>query len=134
MRWDKVTQNAAVFKGRDSYTGIDKVSRDFVGIGLNFTPTWFQVFPGVDLLAPMAYSRGLSGNAAVFVGGNENAGNYALGVAAGIYSKYRVDLKYTGYFGNYATNPATGAASTFNGVNAVLSDRGWWSLTLKATF
>ena len=76
----------------------------------------------------------MNGNAAVFVGGNEEAGNYSAGVAADIYSKYRVDLKYTGYFGNYSTNPATGAATVYNGVNALLSDRGWWSLTLKATF
>ena len=58
----------------------------------------------------------------------------AAGVAADIYSKYRIDLKYTGYFGNYSTNPATGAATTFNGVFGSLSDRGWWSLTFKTTF
>src|SRR5262249_12852490 len=53
MHWIKVTQNEAVFKGRDSYTGIDKPSRDFIGLAFNITPTWFQVYPGVDLLAPM---------------------------------------------------------------------------------
>lgn len=134
MHWASVTQNAAVFKGRDSYTGIDKPSRDYFGLAFNITPTWFQVYPGVDLIAPMSYSRGLNGNAAVFLGGNEEAGNFALGLAADIYAKYRIDLKYTGYFGNYTTNPATGAASVFNGVNAALSDRGWWSLTFKTTF
>ena len=76
----------------------------------------------------------MNGNAAVFLGGNENAGNYAVGVAADIYSKYRVDLKYTGYMGDYSTNPATGGATTFNGVFGALSDRGWWSLTFKTTF
>jgi len=134
MHWIKVTQNAAVFKGRDSYTAIDKPSRDFIGLAFNITPTWFQVLPGMDLLAPISYSRGMNGNAAVFLGGNENAGNYAVGLAADIYSKYRVDLKYTGYFGDYSTNPATGAATTFNGVFGSLSDRGWVSLTLKTTF
>jgi len=134
MHWANVTQNYAVFRGRDSYTNIDKVSRDYVGIAFNFTPTWFQVLPGVDLLAPLSYSRGLSGNAAVLSGGNEDAGNFALGIAADIYAKYRIDLKYTGYFGNYSTNPATGAATVFNGLNANLSDRGWVSLTFKTTF
>ena len=133
-RWARVTQNEAVFKGRNGYTAIDRVTRDFVGLAFNATPTWFQVLPGVDVLAPMSYSRGLSGNSAVFVGGNEDAGNYAVGVAADIYSKYRIDLKYTGYFGNYSTNPANGSALVTNGVNATLSDRAWWSLTLKATF
>ena len=54
MRWARVTQNEAVFKGRDSYQQIDRVSKDFVGLAFNVTPTWFQVFPGVDLLAPMS--------------------------------------------------------------------------------
>jgi len=134
MHWASVTQNMAVFKGRDSYTGLDKVSRDYVGIGINFTPTWFQVLPGADLLAPISYARGISGNAAVQSGGNEDAGNYAVGLALDLYSKYRFDLKYTGYFGNYSTNPATGAATVFNGVNAALSDRGFVSLTFKTTF
>jgi len=134
MHWAKVTQNAAVFKGRESYTGIDKPSRDYVGLAVNFTPTWFQVLPGMDLLAPVTYSRGLNGNAAVFLGGNEAGGNYSVGVAADLYSKYRIDLKYTGYFGDYSTNPATGAATGFNGVFGSLADRGWVSLTFKTTF
>jgi len=134
MHWASVTQNEAVFKGRDSYTAIDKVSRDYLGIAFNVTPTWFQVLPGMDLLAPMSYSRGISGNAAVLLGGNQDAGSYALGIAADIYSKYRIDLKYTGYFGNYSTNPVTGAATAFNGTYASLSDHGWVSLTFKTTF
>jgi hypothetical protein len=80
----------------------------------------------------------MNGNAAVFLGGNESAGSWAAGIAADIYSKYRVDLKYTGYFGDYSTNPATGTvippSGVFNGVFSSLSDRGWWSLTFKTTF
>jgi hypothetical protein len=45
MRWDKVTQNMAVFKGNPAYTGIDKVSKNYFGLAINFTPTWFQVLP-----------------------------------------------------------------------------------------
>ena len=140
MRWLSVTQNEAVFKGRGNYlladgsAPIDKVSKNFAGLGINFTPTWFQVFPGVDFSAPIAWSQGLSGNAAVALGGNRNAGNYSLGVAADIYQKYKVTLQYIGYYGNYATDPTTGAATVTNGTTATLSDRGWASLTLKATF
>ena len=116
MRWLSVTQNEAVFKGRGNYvnadgsTPIDKVTKNYAGLGINFTPTWFQVFPGVDLSAPIAWSQGLSGNAAVLLGGNKGAGNYSLGVAADIYQKYKVSLQYIGYYGNYSTDPATGAA------------------------
>ena len=133
MRWLKVTQNMAVFKGRDGYSLIDAVSRDYWGLGVNFTPTWFQVFPGVDLLAPLSFSVGLAGNAAVSSGGNEGTGQFGVGVALDIYSKYRVDLKYVGFFGDYSTN-ATGAAFVTNGPTAGLSDRGFVALTLKATF
>src|SRR5204863_7276590 len=43
MRWAKVTQNEAVFKGRANYlnpdgsTPIDKVTKNFVGVAVNFT-------------------------------------------------------------------------------------------------
>ena len=139
MQWLKVTQNEAVFRGRDNYTAIDKVTRNFVGLAVNFTPTWFQVFPGVDMLAPISWGGGLSGNAAVLFGGNEGGGNYSAGIAADIYQKYRIDLKYTGYYGDYSTDPtrltpAGGVLGVANGVNAALSDRGWVSLTFKTTF
>ena len=42
-------------------------SKNFFGLAINFTPTWFQVFPGVDLLAPVTWSQGISGNSAVAV-------------------------------------------------------------------
>jgi hypothetical protein len=133
MQWARVTQNAAAFKGASTYTGIDKVSRDYLGLAINFTPTWFQVFPGVDLTAPVTWSQGLSGNAAVQLGGNEGTGTWSAGIGADIYQKYKVSLAYNGYFGNYSTT-ATGAMSVPNGVIAALSDRGWVSLTLKTTF
>ena len=84
----------------------------------------------------MTWSQGISGNAAVAFGGSENAGNWSIGIAADIYQKYRIDLKYSDYYGDFAT--ATTAAGTVmtvpNGANASLSDRGWVSLTFKTTF
>lgn len=132
-RWDKVTQGKAVFKGRDDYTGVDKVTRDFVGLSVNFTPTWYQVFPGVDLSAPVSFSVGVSGNSAVAAGGNEDAGSYSVGLAADVYQKYRFDLKYVDFFGPYRTD-ASGAITSSNGVNPLLKDRGFLSFTFKTTF
>ena len=139
MQWSKVTQNEAVFKGRSSYAQIDKPSKNFFGLAINFTPTWFQVWPGVDLLAPLTWNQGISGNSAVAFGGSEDGGNWSAGVAADIYQKYRIDLKYSAYFGNYSTTPtgatpAGGVMGVPNGANASLSDRGWVSLTFKTTF
>jgi hypothetical protein len=137
MTWLSVNQNEAVFKGRSNYVNagcactLDKVSKSYYGLAINFTPTWFQVFPGVDFLAPMAWNGGIGGNAAVSGGGNNGAGSYSLGVAADIYQRYRVDLKYVGYYSKYATNPTTGAISAFSGA---LIDRGWVALTFKMAF
>jgi hypothetical protein len=133
MEWAKVTQNMAVFKGNAAYAGIDKVSKNFFGLAINFTPTWFQVLPGMDLSAPLTWSQGLSGNAAVQLGGNKGAGTWSAGVAADIYQKYRVQLSYNGYYGDYSLTP-TGAMNVANGTSAALSDRGWISLTYKTTF
>lgn len=133
MTWLSVTQNEAVFKGRSNYTGIDKPDKNYFGLGLNFTPTWYQVFPGIDMYAPLTWSQGISGNAAVTSGGNDGTGNWSAGVAMDIQQKYRVDLKYTGYYGSYSTLP-NGAMNVPNGVSAALSDRGFVSLTFKTTF
>jgi hypothetical protein len=133
MMWDKVTQNEAVFKGRPGYSNVDRVSKSYFGLAINLTPTWFQVVPGVDLLAPITWSQGLSGNAAVQAGGNDGTGSYSFGLAADVYNRYRFDLKYVGFYGNYQTN-AAGVATQTNGAIAGLSDRGFINFTFKTTF
>ncbi|MEJ8821589.1 DUF1302 domain-containing protein [Variovorax humicola] len=136
-RWLGVTQNPGAFKGSAAYranpANIDAVSKDYFGLGLNFTPTWYQVFPGVDLSMPLSWSGGLSGNSAVTSGGNEKAGSFGIGIAADLYSKYSVALRYVGFYGDYVKTPA-GALNVANGTNAVLSDRGHVLLTFKTTF
>lgn len=137
FQWNRVasvTRGAEFYKGRDSYTGIDRVSKDFFGLSLNYTPTWFQVFPGVDLMAPVAYSVGLKGNSAVNSGGNKSAGNYSFGVAFDVYQKYRFDIKYADFFGPFVTDPTTGAITSQAGVSPLLKDRGFLSFTFKTTF
>ncbi|GAB2596413.1 hypothetical protein GCM10027034_32140 [Ramlibacter solisilvae] len=132
-RWLSVSQGMNVFKGRASYTAIDKVSKDFVGLALNFTPTWFQVFPGADLSLPVSYSAGLSGNSAVTSGGNKDAGNWAIGLGLDLYSRYRFDLKYVDFFGK-STKNAAGGITVPNGTPALLEDRGAVFFTFKTTF
>jgi hypothetical protein len=145
MTWLDVTQNEAVFKGRKGYDEIDAVDKNYFGLAVNFTPTWFQVLPGMDLLAPLSWSQGISGNAAVLAGGNDGTGNFGIGLAADFYQKYRVDLKYVGFYGDYSTcpvagtpgRPATcsdGAANVYNGVVAAIADRDFVALTFKMTF
>jgi len=140
--WAKVTSGQNLFfavgypgctvQGRpgDKWDGC--TTKNFWGLGLSFTPTWFQVFPGVDLQAPLTFATGLSGNAATVFGGNEANGNYTIGVGADIYQKYRIDLKYIDWFGRYKDNGV--AVTSQNGFTTLLRDRGFISLTLKATF
>lgn len=148
------SKNEELYKGKDSYRGIDKATRDNWGLAVNFTPTWYQVFPGVDLSAPMSVNLGLDGVSPVQGGGAEDTGNYAVGVGAAIYNKYFVDLKYVDSFGdadkcvNGATDGSTpnaldgaqrytcfaGGYSSFSGGGATTEDRGAMYLTLKTTF
>jgi hypothetical protein len=113
------------------------------GLSLLATPTWFQVFPSVDLTMPMSFSTGLKGNSPVPFGGNEGSGSWSLGIGADVKGKYKFDLAYTDYFGDYTAGPNPFAAvpgigpnqmAYSNGGNALLKDRGWLSFTFKTTF
>lgn len=137
-RWDKVRSGANLFNavgfapcnGRDKWDGC--TTKNYYGLGLAFTPTWYQVLPGVDLSAPVTYAIGLKGNAATVFGGNQGMGNYSIGLGADIYQKYRVDLKYIDFVGRYRDNGT--AVTTQNGFTTLLKDRGFVSLTFKTTF
>jgi hypothetical protein len=138
MHLDSVTSGANLFNGvgyapcvnKDKWDGC--ATRNYVGIGGSFAPTWFQVLPGVDLSAPLTYAIGLSGNAATTFGGNQSLGNYSIGIGADVQQKYRFDLKYIDFIGHLRDN-GTVVTST-NGLTAFLRDRGFVSLTFKTTF
>ena len=136
--YTKVSSGANLFNavgyapcvGKDKWDGC--VTRDYAGLGVGFTPNWYQVFPGIDLSAPLTYAVGLKGNAPTVFGGNQGLGNYSLGVSADVLQKYRFDLKYIDFVGHYKDN-GTAVTST-NGLNTYLRDRGFVSLTFKTTF
>ena len=136
--WSKVTSGQNLFyaegfapcNGRDQWDGC--VTKNYYGIAAAFTPTWFQVLPGVDLQTPVTVASGLSGNAPTIFGGNEANGSYTVGIGADVRQKYRVDLKYIDWFGRYRDNGTM--VTSQNGFTTLLKDRGFVSLTLKATF
>jgi hypothetical protein len=134
-RLGKVTNDPLnLFKGRDSYVGSDKVTKDFVGIAVSFTPTWFQVRPGVDLSLPLFISGGLVGNSVVSGGGYKNAFNYSAGLSADVDKKYSVSLAYTGSM-SPRTMDANGVINAGNSpIPATVTDRGFLSVTLKTQF
>lgn len=146
--------NKALYKGEESYQGIDKPTKDNWGLAINFTPTWYQVFPGVDMTMPLSVNWGLSGVSPVQAGGAKETGNYAVGLGATIYNQYFVDLKYVDSFGKSAdcndgardgatpnaldatqrTTCYAGGYSSFSGGGATTEDRGAIYLTLKTTY
>lgn len=107
-------------------------TKQFVGIGLTFTPTWYQVIPDVDLQMPISFAEGIHGNSSLAFAGNQQTGNFSAGFGADIHQAYRIDLKYIGYFGHTQDNG--NAVTGQNGFIALLKDRGYVALTLKATF
>lgn len=135
---DKVTRGASLFNGegyapcagKDKWDGC--ATKQYLGFGAAFTPVWYQVVAGVDLSAPITYSRGLKGNAATVFAGSEGNGNLSFGLGADVLQKYRFDLKYVSYFGNYRSNGTT--ITSANGLSTVLQDRDFVSLTFKTTF
>jgi Protein of unknown function (DUF1302) len=143
-QWNKVRSGANLFNAigfapcnatatapaKDKWDGC--ATKNYAGIGVAFTPTWYQVYPGVDLSAPLTYAIGLSGNASTVFGGNEALGNYSLGVSADVQQKYRFDLKYIDFLGRYKDNGTVVTAT--NGLNTFLKDRGFVSLTFRTTF
>ncbi len=136
--WSKVTSGQSLFfaegfapcKGKDKWDGC--TTKNYVGAGLSFTPTWFQVWPGIDVSAPLTYAVGLYGNAPTVFGGNQGNGNYSIGVGFDVQQKYRFDLKYINYVGRYRDNGY--AVTSQNGFTTLLNDRGFVSLTFKTTF
>lgn len=117
------------------------VSDNAWGFQLAFVPTWYQVYPGIDMTMPINFGMGIKGNSATPLGVSEDSGAFSVGVGMDVHSKYEIDLAYNGYFGDYSkgTNDVSGDPrvnpvwTTANG-NGLLSDRGWVSLTAKATF
>lgn len=147
-RLDKVDRGSKAYFKHEDY-GCDRgikhgcATDDAWGFNLAFTPTWYQVLPGVDLTMPINYSRGLKGNAPTPLGVGEDSGAWSIGLSADVHSKYTVSLAYNDYFGPYSVgaNPFAGVVpgispAVWEGTNGsgVLKDRGWFSLTLKTTF
>jgi hypothetical protein len=98
-------------------------TRDFLGAQMNMEPQWLQVLPGVDLSAPLSYAIGLSGNKQDNGDGFQGAHRYSVGIAADMVQRYRATLAFSDRWAH--TGPAQPDGNR---------DRGWVSLTLKASF
>ncbi|WGK62468.1 DUF1302 family protein [Halopseudomonas sp. SMJS2] len=102
----------------------------------NFTPTWQQVFPSIDISAPIVLQTGLKGNAPT--GGiNEGGSVLRVGVAADYQRRHKLELAYTNYWGKSKFLGGMSAAGPFdqtNGPLAAREDRDYVSLTYDFSF
>jgi len=131
---DKVTSNPQAYRAKGYNAGCASGGKmlgcsddDFFGASLAFTPTWVQVFPSVDLSAPLFISRNLSGNAPTNGGGSEGFTTYKVGISADAYARHKFDLAYTWY---------TQKTDTDRGLilGAPYKDKAVLSLTYQTTY
>jgi hypothetical protein len=115
-----------------------------VALAVQFDPQWLQVFPGVDIDAPMFIQYGLWGNTPSLGGTNQGSMIYTFGLHALIQNKYNVTLQYNGYHSH------TGGQTNFGAANGLPSggpsyyatgngpyfynDKNWVSLTFSSSF
>lgn len=143
-RWMRVSQDMDSFLGRDGYSGLDRVTRDAMTGAVKLAPVWRQVLPGIDLTMPLSIASGLFGTSAVTAGGAAKNGSYSAGLSFDLFAKYNASLAYSGFFGNFKTDPAYGgtipppgggtAGTGAGDAPGLLQDRDMITLTLKATF
>lgn len=108
-------------------------TRDAVGFQFVFTPTYYQVLPGIDLSVPIGLGYNPVGHSSVvgFNGGGYHTGVLTFGLK-GLYQQlWHVALNYTRYLG--PTQPFFNAAGNMT-YGQTLADRDFISLSVSRTF
>lgn len=88
-----------------------------------FRPTWYQVFPGVDMTMPISISIGIDGNGTSSFMGDEESGSASIGLDFNVNQKWSASIRYSNYFG---PEP--------NSFGNLLKDRDNVAVTFKRTF
>jgi hypothetical protein len=109
--------------------GTEKVNRDrrqtSAGLRIIFTPTWYQVLPGLDLSAPVNLGWSLRGasmidNSFPFGGSPDRAGELIVGLTGVYLNQWTANLSYINYIGKPARQS--------------VADRDYLRLSLQAAF
>jgi hypothetical protein len=105
---------------------------DGVGLRLVYTPTYRQVFPGVDLSVPVGISHFPMGKSSVVGGfGAHKGGDFNIGVNATYLDRVTFGLTYTHFYGPEDTT--LDSAGHFNFKQAQ-KDRDYLAFSVKTTF
>ncbi|CAM3593964.1 hypothetical protein CCOS865_04085 [Pseudomonas reidholzensis] len=105
---------------------------DGVGIKVVYTPTYRQVFAGIDLSVPIGVSYFPMGKSAVVsTFGPDRGGDINIGVSATYLDRVTFGLTYTHYYGPEDTNLNAASQFTFK---QTLKDRDYLAFSVKTTF
>jgi hypothetical protein len=105
---------------------------DGVGLRVVYTPTYRQVFSGIDVSVPIGASYFPMGKSAV-VGsfGPDRGGDFNIGVSATYFDKVTCGLTYTHYYG--PEDSTLNADADFN-FKQPLKDRDYVAFSIKSTY
>ncbi len=99
-------------------------TRDAWGFRFKMEPTYFQVFPGVDLGVPIGFAYSPRGRSSVNLkfngGGASEGGDVSIGLNATILPNWKIGLNYINYFGSPGTQ--------------VLADRDFINFSIQRAF
>ncbi|NMF88645.1 DUF1302 domain-containing protein [Aromatoleum petrolei] len=143
---DKITKNRDLFngdmRGVAGFCDNNEIlrgcaTRSAASVGVSFTPTWQQVFPGMDVSMPLLLIYGLHGNAAAAGAGTMPEESYLIRIGGRVdyYSgnhKHQFDLSYTQRDGKKGTLPGA-ATRSFSGL-ANFRDRDYVVFTYSTAF
>ncbi|PRA60343.1 hypothetical protein CQ065_21375 [Pseudomonas sp. MYb187] len=105
---------------------------DGVGIKLVYSPTYRQIFPGIDLSVPVGVSYFPMGKSAVISSfGPDRGGDFNIGLNATYLDRVTFGLTYTHYYGPEDTNLNAASQFTFK---QSLKDRDYLAFSVKTTF
>jgi len=149
---NKVTENPSMYFGEGFASCAPPVTwrdgcstKNSLALAMLFEPQWLQVFPGIDISAPISYTVGVKGNPAYRASGfyGERTNIYSLGAKFTYQGKTTLAIQYNGYkwrTNTKGTDPISGQQTYqgnnfFGGIGAVgINDRGWLQVTLKTSF
>lgn len=106
-------------------------TRDAWGTRMVFTPTFRQVFPGMDLNVPIGLGyipKGTSQSVAAF--GVNKGGDFSIGLAGNYLNTWNLGLNYSHYFGSAGTTLEAGHIS----YKQDKRDRDFLALSVQTTF
>ena len=90
------------------------------GWTINFTPSYFQVLPNLDLNVPISFSYNPRGRSPASAFNGHKTGSLSIGLAGEYQRLWNINLRYTTYVGPESRQP--------------LSDRDFVSLSVQRTF